>query len=446
MKIKKLALITLAAITLINIAAFTGCNSGTENNNSYNNDETGSEVPVVQVMVERHPLESLNYEVMKAPVNEAAFAFNLGQKLLAEQDADDNFVFSPLSVWLPLAALVNATDEANKPALLEALGAGGMTEEHLNEYTQNILYRITGELNKKYEPEFKSPLNIANALFVSQDVTVKQSFAQSFADNYLGTMFNVDFSSQQAVDEVNKWASEHTEGLITNVIDEFNPETVAAITNAVYYSSGWAWEFKENETKPDVFYTANGETSAEYMKLERDGQTYYEDERIQAIALTFNSGGRLWILLPKNETANELYISLTDSYFNEISLNQTSRTGTLMLPKFEIGNRLDLKDALIALGIPLFDREAAPLTGGLIESSAPVWLDEAIHKAMIMIDEKGTTASAVTVLEFPLGGEGRQPTSPFEMSCNKPFVFVLEDYRQILFTGVVNNPAAAPGS
>jgi len=37
------------------------------------------------------------------------------------------------------------------------------------------------------------------------------------------------------------------------------------------------------------------------------------------------------------------------------------------------------------------------------------------------------------------------PTEPFEMVCNKPFVFILYGYThdgsdQILFTGVVNRP------
>lgn len=433
MKTRRPVNVVLALIMLINIPLLSGCNSNLENILS-------NEPAVIRVEVDNRPLQRLNYKVMQAPISEATFAFTLGQKLLAKQDANDNFIYSPLSVWLPLAALVNATDAANKPALLEALGASGITEEQINDYAQNILYRITGEGIEKYEPEFKSPLKIANALFVSKNETVKQSFAQSFADNYRGTVFNVDFSSQQAVDEVNQWASDQTDGLITNVIDEFNPATVAAIVNAIYYSNRWYSEFNESETKSDVFHASSGDTAAEYMKREGDGQEYYEDDRVQAMPLTFNGGGRLWIILPKNETANELYENITDDYFNEILHNKTGRTGTLLLPKFEIGNKLTLKDALIALGIPLFDSEAAPLTGGLIESDAPVWVSDVIQKTMIKVDEKGTTAAAVTV-SIMLGGEGHQPTSPFEMICNKPFVFILEDYSQILFTGVVNNPA-----
>jgi serine protease inhibitor len=40
-------------------------------------------------------------------------------------------------------------------------------------------------------------------------------------------------------------------------------------------------------------------------------------------------------------------------------------------------------------------------------------------------------------------GRTSQPNEPFEMVCDKPFAFVLENYGQILFAGVVNAPTEA---
>ncbi|MDR1540095.1 MAG: hypothetical protein LBU32_19260 [Clostridiales bacterium] len=398
---------------------------------------------VRQVKTEAHAMQ-VNYEAMQAPINEADFAFNLGNKLIADVRDTDNFVCSPLSVWLPLAALVNATDAEHKPALLDALGAAGVTEQQINDYSQMLLYRVTGEGNKKYEKNYISPLKIANALFVSQNETIRQSFAQTFADNYLGAMFNVDFSSKQAVDAINEWASDNTDGLIQNVVDSFDSETVAAIANAIYYSDRWDWEFDESETKTDVFHAASGDVTADFMIREGDAQVYYEDDRVQAMPLSFKNGGNMWIIMPKDGTANDLYSSMTADCYGEIVSGSVSCTGKLLLPKFEItGDTFDLKDALIAIGVPLFDREAAPLTSGLIDSDIPVWVDAAVQKAMIKVDEKGTTAAAVTVIA--MAGAGMPiPTEPFEMVCDKPFIFVLESYGQVLFTGVVNNPADVP--
>ena len=101
-----------------------------------------------------------------------------------------------------------------------------------------------------------------------------------------------------------------------------------------------------------------------------------------------------------------------------------------------------LMESLIMLGVPLF--EGGPLTV-LIEEPIPLVLTDAIQKAVIKVDEKGTTAAAVTVLPIGAGSSGPQENRPFEMICNKPFMFILCDYtfdggNQILFTGIVNQP------
>jgi serpin B len=95
---------------------------------------------------------------------------------------------------------------------------------------------------------------------------------------------------------------------------------------------------------------------------------------------------------------------------------------------------------LQTLGIPLFDADAAPLTKGIIKEDIPVWLSSAVQKAYIKVDEKGTTAAAVTVMTAE-GAGIPQPTTPFEMKCDTPFAFILTgNSGDVLFTGVVNQP------
>ena len=57
---------------------------------------------------------------------------------------------------------------------------------------------------------------------------------------------------------------------------------------------------------------------------------------------------------------------------------------------------------------------------------------------------RAAAAGAVTVM--PASGAGMpQPTEPFEMICDKPFVFILYEStydggNQVLFSGIVNQP------
>jgi serpin B len=182
------------------------------------------------------------------------------------------------------------------------------------------------------------------------------------------------------------------------------------------------------------------------MLREGDGQTYYTDSRVQAVPLSFENGGGMYILLPQSGSARELLATMTNEYFDKIQAESNPATGKLLLPRFSIETTLDdLKETLESLGVPLFDEMSAPLTGGLIEEDMRAWLSDAMQKAVIKVDEKGTTAAAVTVLGVAATSGPPAPTEPFEMICNRPFVFILYEYsydggRQILFTGIVNEP------
>lgn len=182
------------------------------------------------------------------------------------------------------------------------------------------------------------------------------------------------------------------------------------------------------------------------MVREGDVQIYYEDDLVQAMPLEFTSGGSLYIILPKDGDAVGLLSSMTSEYFYEIQSESTDATGRLLLPRFELqGETIQLNDTLKALGVPLFDEKKAALTGGLVEGEKLVWLSEVKHKAFITVDEKGTTATGATMVMAEAEIADNEPTEPFEMNCNKPFVFVLcantyDGGSQVLFTGIVNQP------
>jgi len=433
---------TIAAVfgSLLVISFAVGCDAGKNNANGINIVEAGSasfEWPVGTPDAAA---------AKKAAYGANDFAFRLSAAL-ANDIGTENFVCSPYSVWLPLAALVNAADAANKESLLSAIGAAGLSEADINGAASRMLYSLTNQqAAEEYGSEYNTnPLKTANAIFVGNNVTLRKDFAKIFAKYYGGSAINVDFASEQAVDAVNKWASDNTDGLITNIIDGFDPNTVAAIANALYFSDRWQWRFDPEKTAPDVFYSPAGEQKAFFMLREGDNQTYYEDDLVQAMPLYFLSRGGMYIILPKDGDAAGLLSSMTSEYFSEIQQNSVKATGKLLLPRFTIDSGvIRLSDTLAALGVPLFDEKSAPLTGGLLEDDMPVWLSSAVQKAVIEVDEKGTTAAAVTVISAPASAEPI-PTEPFFMNCNSPFVFILYGYTidneyQVLFTGVVNSP------
>ncbi|MDR1299372.1 MAG: hypothetical protein LBJ84_03885, partial [Oscillospiraceae bacterium] len=402
-----------AAAAVLAAALLAGCGGGGSG------DVVFSAAPVAEMAL-LPPVWSNSAAELSAAGGESDFAFRLSAAL-AEQSGDENLICSPFSVWLPLAALVNATDDAGRGALLSSLGAAGASAEDVNNAASRMLY---GLLRPSSAVEGSLvPLQIANAIFVDSDVTLRQDFAQLFGDYYRGAAINVDFGSPDAVRAVNSWASENTDGLIREVVSEFDPRTVAAIANAIYFSDRWGWEFNPNRTKEDIFHSPTGDETANFMVREGGGQTYYEDENVQAMPLGFISGGGMYIILPKDGDATGLLSSMTAEYFGEIQAKAEDATGKLLLPRFAIDSGvMSLSGLLTALGVPLFDEKSAPLTGGIIEGDLPVWLSSAVQKAYITVDEKGTTAAAVTVLTMDAGAaplDEIEPEIPFEMICDK---------------------------
>jgi len=455
MKKAKIVFIFILCICLIK--SFSACASQTVHENDsikvYPENESHENYTNYQLMnvfdVEANPLikpaEDEHDKVAQYVANGANdFAFSLGSELIADVK-NENFVFSPLAVWLPIAALVNATDEKNKSALLKTLNAEGVSEVDMNQAASRMLFDLT-KTRKIGGVLQSSPVKIVNAIFVSNNDVIKMDFAQTYMDYFRGSSVNVDFSSHQAIDAVNQWVSNNTDGWITDLVQGFHPATVAAIANAIYFSDDWGLQFDPELTEEGVFKAPDGDMSAIFMLQKDTIQLYYEDDMIQALPLSFCSGGGLYIILPKSENAMDLFSSMTNDYFIEIQKNSAQAIGTLKLPPFTIENDiLGLKEALTMLGVTLFD-ENAPALKGLTEGNTSLFLSDAIQKAVIKVDENGTTAAAGMYSGMPMDeGLCFDPTKPFEMICDKPFMFILYDLThdggyQVIFTGVVNQP------
>ncbi|MCL2247568.1 MAG: serpin family protein, partial [Lentimicrobiaceae bacterium] len=163
MKIKK-AILFLGS--LLFAIFMSGCNA-------MNNDSAA-----IEIILEAPEEQIQEMTATARGANE--FAFRLSAAL-AQNIGNESFVFSPYSVWLPLAALVNATDDANREVLIEVLAESGISEADINRAASRMLYNLT-RANQE-----SSPLKIANAIFVDDSLTLRRDFADIFMSYYIGT-------------------------------------------------------------------------------------------------------------------------------------------------------------------------------------------------------------------------------------------------------------------
>lgn len=376
------------------------------------------------------------------------FAFRLTNQMLKEAKEGENFILSPYSVYLPLAALYNATDDTGRDALAAALGQSGMDADTWNELTSRVNAALLQEEQAAWMEEngqeFESPLKIANAVFVDDDEQVKQEFASVFEEVYQGKLFTVDFADDASAKEVNDWAAEQTDGKITEVIEKFDPDTVAAIANSIYFSDTWADAFDEEQTQPDVFHGQKQDEKVPFMNQRFMEMQYYEDEAMQAVVFPTTYNGQLLLLLPGEGIPAEKLLERMDAGILETIQEAESRTVQLSLPKFKLeSGPFSVKEALEAMGVPLTEAKK-PCLSGLVEGE-PLYISEAVQKAMLEVDERGMTAAAVTVMGLTRMSMPVE-INPVDVKFDRPFALILTadgggDGQQVLFTGVVNHAA-----
>lgn len=383
-------------------------------------------------------------ETAQASINGFAFAYTKG--LLEEQKEDGNFICSPFSAWLPLSALINGCEEPAGAQLQGLLGLQGLTGEERNALAEELIADLTQEERRIWAEEngetFTSPVAIANALFVQEGEILQPSFAEAMEQFYQGKTFAVDFTGQDGIRQINAWAEEATRGKIPELIESLDPETVAAIANAIYVSDSFQTAFLEEDTENRTFYGKKEENSVPFMNHKFTSMQYLEEEAFTSVALPLANGGALWLLLPKEDRTPEEVLAGMNPETLEKMAQAEQRTVELSLPKFELESpALQLKDSLQAMGVPLFDA-GNPVLTGVLENSDPLVISDAVQKAVIKVEENGVEAAAATVMGI-MKMSLEIETEPVEVVCDRPFAFLLTGWTEkepnlVLFSGVVN--------
>jgi serine protease inhibitor len=112
----------------------------------------------------------------------------------------------------------------------------------------------------------------------------------------------------------------------------------------------------------------------------------------------------------------------------------------LILPKFTIKSDLDLKTALLDLGVTdMFDKSAADFSG--ITGRPNIYVSNALHKAYVEVNEEGTEASASTGISYV-------PTSILletQVKVDRPFLMIVKERSTgaVLFMGRLVVPPGA---
>ncbi len=374
-------------------------------------------------------------KAQKALVNGTVdFSFNM----LKQTVGKGNVALSPLSAAIALSMLSNGAAGETRQEIVNALGFTDAGISAVNEYNRMLLTKLP-DLDNTGIMSFANSLWM-NSGFNATGFAAYESFQSALVDNYDAVVYAYDFADGPAI--INKWCSDMTNGLIPEVLKELNPDCAMILANALYFKGIWANKFLEKYTAKEFFRNAEGTAVQVDMMNVKRYISYMSNDQFALAELTFgNRAFRFQVLLPtEGVTADECLAGLTGGQWLEAQSALKSNPVELKLPKFKIQMNESVDEILEALGIEqMYSEEKADFSN---ISDTCVWVDNVQQATSFSIDEDGSEAAAVTIIEMvgESTGEDKKEPEYIPFHVDRPFIFLIREVSTnvILFIGKVD--------
>jgi len=364
------------------------------------------------------------------------FALDLYRQLSDEQG---NLFFSPYSISLALA--------------MTQAGAEGQTLEEMNQVLHfdlpkedlhpafNALDQALAEHAAEVPDPEQTPftLRIANSIWGQKDYAFLPEFLDLLAENYGAGLRVVDFQSNPEAARlvINDWIAEQSEQKIEDLIPQgaINEVTRMVLANAVYFNAAWLFPFYEGNTEPGTFNPLVGEPVEVPMMRQSANFGYASGGGWEVVELPYVSRSLVMdLIVPAagefSRVESELDYDRLMAMLDEVSYGDVRLT----MPKFEFESEIALAENLKALGMQTAFSDAADFSG--MTGTDELFIQDALHKAFVAVDEAGTEAAAATAVI--VGAKGA-PINPPEVVVDRPFIFAIRDRSSgtVLFLGRV---------
>ncbi len=349
-------------------------------------------------------------------------------------ESESNLFISPFSVSTALSMALNGAAGQTYSEIQSVLGMSDLSEEE-----RNSAYKTLHELLSGIDPRIL--FEIANAMWYRYGFEILPEFVQTNRRYFYATVDSLDFSAPASLDIINNWVNEKTHGKIERILDEIPPDAVLYIINAIYFKAMWQYEFDKDFTKEENFYiTPQAPVKTPMMKITAD-LNYFQNDSVQIVDLPYGQGNfSMTVFLPQpNLTLDAFIAALDNEQWNRYLSQLDVKNGTVSFPKLKVEYKLLMNDILKQLGMErAFDARA---DFSRIRRRGGIFISRVIHKTFVQIDEEGTEAAAVTLVEFRETSIG--PELGFYMELNRPFMFVIREKETgtILFMGKIIKPA-----
>ena len=336
-------------------------------------------------------------------------------------------LISPVSV---LAALAMAEAGAEGETLAQMEEVFGVDAETMRLALSAYMSSVAGTEAKT-----------ANAIWFRDDgsFTPNEDFLADCASFAGADVFADEFTGALA-GKINGWISEHTDGMIKDVLDKVDPSAVMYLVNALAFEADWAEKYEGKRLREGEFNTETGPKAVQMMYS--DESVYLEGEGFTGFMKPYKGGRYAFAALLPTGSLDALLGSLTGEELAAALENAAEAEVNAGLPSFESRTKTELSAALAGMGMTdAFDTGLADFSGMGESELGGIFISRVLHETFIEVTPQGTRAAAVTVIEAPAGAEPPQDLKT--VICDRPFAYMIVDteYNVPLFFGVVTGDA-----
>jgi len=346
----------------------------------------------------------------------ADFAVRLFKQSVQGNDGKKNTLISPISVLCALAMTVNGADGETLKQIESAIG---MSKDELNKF----LYSYIESLPQSE----KHKLSLANSIWFKDDetFTVNQNFLNINQEYYGAEIREVPFNDT-ALNDINKWVNDKTDGMIPSILDKISDDAVMYLINALAFDAEWADIYTEEQVRNGIFTCEDGtQKGVEFMHGE-EGK-YIENSSATGFIKYYKDSSYAFVaMLPKDGVSvSEVIDGLDGESLSELISGASHESVRTAIPKFETEYSVEMKDILKQMGImDAFDSGNADFTNLGKSQRGNIYINRVLHKTHIAVDERGTKAGAATVVEIL---PESAPMEPKDVYLTRPFVYMIVD-------------------
>ena len=339
------------------------------------------------------------------------------------RSADANFVYSPYSIAVA-SAILSETAAGNTLLEIQSALHFSVTGEPLH-VGQNALGQALLARNRAASGALSAQtLRLSHDFWISAAFNPRTRSTDPLSQYYDANLYLVPFASQPEPvrQAINEEVRVDTGGLIDDLlpIGSVDSSTLFVLTSALYFASSWASPFSQADTVPAPFSGLDGSVSEVPMMRQTQSYPYLQAEDFQMLSLPYDQGELEMVFVVPDQGAFDVVVSQLQPTFVEPMLEGLRPTRLdLSLPRFEVSADLPLAEELMAAGM----RDAF---SGMAEFPVigAVRLDDAFHRATLIVDEQGTVAAATAAL---VGDRPSGTDEPVEVRLDRPFVFFIRD-------------------